>query len=125
MIKRCKECGANLAMVGIRHRCIPGASQALADAKNRETNPVAKATKGKTGIGCGEAPRKTQQPPERVASRLGAGRTAQDAVPSSDAGRVAIQKRGRPKITEPRPWEVLKIPRRTYYRRKAEGTLPS
>lgn len=22
-IDRCKECGANLAMVGIRHRCIP------------------------------------------------------------------------------------------------------
>lgn len=23
MIDRCKECGANLAMVGIRHRCVP------------------------------------------------------------------------------------------------------
>jgi hypothetical protein len=39
-IERCKECGANLAMVGIRHRCIPGAAQALADAKRREVLEV-------------------------------------------------------------------------------------
>ena len=33
---RCKECGAILALVGGRHRCIPGAAQALAAARGRE-----------------------------------------------------------------------------------------
>lgn len=35
-IERCSECGANLALVGRTHRCLPGAAQALADARGRE-----------------------------------------------------------------------------------------
>lgn len=33
-------------------------------------------------------------------------------------------KPGRPKIAGPRPWDALGMSKRTYYRRKAEGTLP-
>lgn len=51
----------------------------------------AKATEGKSGMAEVTGPRKTEQPPERVASRLRAGRTAQDMAPSSDGGRVAIR----------------------------------
>ena len=59
----------------------------------------------------------------RGSSRLRAGRTAQDAAPSSDVGRVAIQtaKRGRPKRTEPAPWEALGISKANYYRRQAKA----
>lgn len=89
------------------------------------TKSRAKATKGKirTAGQDKDASRKTKvNPPDGVVSRLGAGRTAQDAAPSSDGGRVAIQgvKRGRPRITEPRPWEAEGISRAQWYRRQAE-----
>lgn len=76
----------------------------------REANPVAKATKGKTA--------KSDDVPksDRVVSRLGAGRTAQDSPQSETAGAVAIRKPGRPKIEGPRPWQVKGISKSTYYR---------
>lgn len=79
----------------------------------------AKETKGKT-VKSDDVPKTG-----RVSSRLHSGRTEENAAPSSDAGRVAIQdglddgvpliKIGRPKITDP-----TKMSRSTRYRRKAE-----
>jgi len=78
-------------------------------------DPVAKATKGKTdkagrcaGVG-------------RIASRLGARRIAQDSPRLETAGAVAILKRGRPKKSGMRPWDVERISKRTWYRRKREA----
>lgn len=68
-----------------------------------------------------KGPRKIEQPPDGVSSRLGAGRTAQ-ASGSDAVG--AIRKVGRPKIEGPRPWDQAGLTKRTYYRRKAAGTLP-
>jgi len=85
------------------------------------TNPEAKATRGKAArLGSQEAPVRpaVSAPADRVVSRLRTGRTVQDAGASSDAAGVAIPKRGRPRITEQRPWEAEGISRRTWYRRR-------
>lgn len=70
-------------------------------------NPVAKATKAK--------PAKADDVPssDRVVSRLGAGRTAQDSPRSETAGAVAIRKPGRPR-------DPSAASRATLYRRQAE-----
>lgn len=35
-------------------------------------------------------------------------------------GAVSILKRGRPKVTGPRPWEEARMSKRSWYRRQAE-----
>jgi hypothetical protein len=92
-----------------------------------KTNPVAKATKGKA-VPAGKAKGSCKTPvtpADGVASRLGAGRTAQDSPRLETAGAVAIQKRGRPRLGEVRdkPWLRCKPPmsERTWYRRKREA----
>jgi hypothetical protein len=54
-------------------------------------------------------------------------RDARPSVPPSDSperkkakGGLVVRKRGRPKVTGLRPWEVAGLSRRTYYRRQAE-----
>ena len=114
MIERCKECGANLAMVGIRHRCIPGAAQALAAAKDRE--------KKENGADNRSAGRKPDKSPRRTAAPADARLRGPSAVNPPEKVQAAVTIRpGRPKITDPRPWEVEGISKRTYYRRKAES----
>lgn len=78
------------------------------------SNPVAKATKAKpSGLGA-KGPSKTPvTPAARVASRLSAGRTAQDSPRSETAEAVAIQKRGRPR-------DPKAASRATRYRRQKE-----
>ena len=84
----------------------------------RDTNPVAKATKAKPSGLDAKGPSKTPViPADRVVSRLGAGRTAQDSLRSETAEAVAIQKRGRPKLDDPTKWS-----RATKYRRQKEKT---
>ena len=80
-----------------------------------DANPVAKEPEA-SGHNRLDGPEGTSH---RGSSRLRAGRTAQDAAPSSDVGRVAI--RGRPKRTEPQPWEALGISKASYYRRQAKA----
>ena len=144
MIEACAVCGANLALVGKVHRCAPSSSCGLGvhqpgskepgggdaatarpgKARDRVkrpaaagSNPEAKATKGKVGsAGSAKGARKTTvNPPEGVASRLRAGRTAQDGGVKLA---VAIPKRGRPRKPDDAP-----VSRATLYRRKAEGKL--
>lgn len=90
--------------------------QALRAANVARNESRAKATKAK--------PPKPDDVPvvDRVVSRLRAGRTAQDLGQPSKVAEVAIPKRGRgrPKVQGKRPWEIEGIPRRTWYRRKAE-----
>lgn len=73
-------------------------------------NPVAKATKGKAAKAGIDVPAA-----DRVASRLGAGRTVQDGGSAKAAPAVAI-KRGRPRKPADEP-----VSRATRYRRQAEG----
>jgi|SRR5882724_8890340 len=111
--------GDGIALTSIAHP--PGLIEKIAGAirhgklKFSPPNPVAKATKGKTdkagrcaGVG-------------RVASRLSAGRTVQDSPRLETAGAVAIQKRGRPKKSGMRPWDIEHISKRTWYRRKRKA----
>jgi hypothetical protein len=74
----------------------------------RGRDPVAKATKAK--------PPKSDDvsAADRVASRLGAGRTAQDTPRLETAGAVAIQKRGRPRKPD------SELSRASKYRRQKE-----
>lgn len=134
---QCPRCGTKLAYASKDHPCkggkssdgdrpkavkpsvgpIGGAMLAMA-ASPSEANPVAKEPEA-SGHNRLDGPQGTSH---RGSSRLSAGRTAQDAAPSSDGGRVAIQavKRGRPKRTEQQPWEAEGISRASYYRRQAE-----
>lgn len=95
-IDRCKECGANLAMVGIRHRCVPLPKGGLRVPSLKTSGP----------IGDGVALKSMAHP-------LGLIEKMADAI---RFGKLGL-KPGRPKITEPRPWETAGISRRTYYRR--------
>ena len=95
-----------------------GAERGEAELSSRlNSNPAAKATKGKVrSAGKSRDSRKiTVNPPEGVASRLGAGRTAQDRGLASPAA-VAIPTRGRPRKPDGAP-----VSRATQYRRKAEA----
>jgi hypothetical protein len=113
MIERCSVCNANIAMVGRSHRCVPMPKRA---GDTPKLNPVAKATKAKPSGLDAKGPSKTPvTPADRVASRLGAGRPAQDSPRLETAEAVAIIKRGRPKIHDPAKWS-----RATKYRRQKE-----
>lgn len=129
MIERCKDCGANLAMVGLRHRCVPGAAQALADAKAREQ----KESKHESEADRKKVPVGTRHPDRRNDRLLVSRTSAVEPKPevgtsvdvSGGSGQVAEHrtgplKRGRPKVEGPRPWEAEGVSRRTWYRRKAE-----
>src|ERR1019366_3925591 len=99
-IERCKECGANLAMVGIRHRCIP------------RNTPEASGTARQAPSGAVFA-----VPPR-------------NSVAASTLTKVAVQtldiKRGRPRLGEKRakPWIAAGMSKATYYRRQAEKKEP-
>jgi hypothetical protein len=54
------------------------------------------------------------------ASTVMPGHQPQPAKPSAHPKRPV----GRPRILGPRPWHIAGLSRRTYYRRKAAGTLP-
>lgn len=133
MTNLCNACGANLDMVGRSHRCVPrntpeasgtarkASSGSLLGGPSRNSvraspHPVAKATEAKPSGLDAKGPSKTPViPADRVVSRLGAGRTAQDVPQSSPAGAVAIPKRGRPR----KP--VNQLSRASRYRRKREA----
>lgn len=85
----------------------PNPFEDAARGRDVPSNPIAKATRAK--------PTKADGVPslDRVASRLGAGRTAQDSPRSATAGAVAIPKRGRPR-------NPSAVSRATLYRRQAE-----
>jgi hypothetical protein len=111
--------GDGVALTSMTHP--PGLIEKIAGAirsgklKVSPPNPVAKATKGKA------AKSNDVSKSDGVVSRLGAGRTAQDSPRLETAGAVAILKPGRPKIVEPRPWEIARMSKRTWYRRKREA----
>jgi hypothetical protein len=96
--------------------------KALGEAKRlTRTDPVAKATKAKPfGLDAKGSSKIPVTPADRVASRLGAGRTAQDSPRLATAEAVAIRGRGRPKVQGKRPWELAGMTRRTWYRRQKE-----
>jgi hypothetical protein len=103
---------------GPRHR---GSSRLSAGrtAQDRAESPkagaVANSNRGQRGMISPEAARKPQgrqrgSTPSRLAS-----------LPSGpETGSAARIKRGRPKITAPRPWELEGMSRRSWYRRQAE-----
>ena len=120
MIDRCKECGANLAMVGRSHRCVHGAAQTLALARAREAKEAPAKSKGLRIL---SRPNSLPQPVEPLGDGIALTSIAHppgliekmaDAIRS---GKLSL-KRGRPKITEPRPWETEGVSKRTYYRRR-------
>ena len=96
----------------------------LAAEPSGPTNPVAKATKGKAGTAVvkGHVRRSTAGTGLRVGA-AGAVQPATSEIMDATAGETAPNSRrgrGRPKIIGPRPWELEGIPKRTWYRRKAE-----
>ena len=95
--------------------------RALREARHTEIQSESNQRQSRTA-GKPKAPvRLRSEPADGVASRLGAGRTAQDSA-GPKAPPVAIQKRGRgrPKVEGKRPWEAEGMSRRTWYRRQKE-----
>lgn len=140
MIERCKECGANLAMVGIRHRCIPQPMERTdAASRNLSRNPKERSTSKSVGSPTKNltGKRARQRVHDDVAAKsiktdLGLAATKSIAPPQarknvsrskkptaqSAAGSV---KRGRPPLSQKNePWVAAGMTRRTWYRRQAE-----
>ncbi len=126
MIDRCKECGTNLAMVGIKHRCIPGAAQSLAmararefsEARNRKSNPFEDAARRRDIAPNTRAGAKPLKPkPRKPSMAVDEGGRTVGSIPATGAK----LSRGRPKITAARPWETEGISRRTWYRRQEKS----
>ncbi len=96
---------------------VPESTGTTRNSVRASTHPVAKATKAKPSGLDAKGPSKTPvSPADRVVSRLGAGRTAQDSPQSETAEAVAIQKRGRPR-------DPIAASRATKYRRQAEKRI--
>lgn len=137
---RCKECGAILALVGGRHRCIPGAAQALADARGREAQGKKRvvrddrAARKSSAGGVGSRHAKGR---ERSDLKLRSGGDGSVSCTPSVAPAIrgmagvapgpaeAKRKVGRPRSAKSldavKPWEAEGVSRRTwYYRRQAE-----
>lgn len=113
MSNRCAICGANLDLVGRIHRCIPKAEMASGGEADRAPvvelpRRAAEHGKGKPVAAHSEVPRAV----ERAGGELAAPTPSSETKPS-DAVR---RRRGRPKVTGQRPWEVEGISRRTWYR---------
>ena len=96
----CPECGKNMDMVGIRHRCIP-------------------ITDG------GSKPTKALQPsvPVRVRSPVPGIGVQASALGTELRLGPSVLKLGRPRIGEVRgkPWEAAGMSRATWYRRQREA----
>lgn len=123
MIERCKICNANLAMVGIRHRCAPMPEWAggvvkpnLFEDAARGRDPVAPSKKSSVA---------RVKPSAELTVVLGGGSSPQGSDPDqvgpiADAG----PKLGRPRLGEKRakPWLDTDPPmsKTTWYRRQKE-----
>jgi len=140
---RCKECGVILALVGGRHRCIPGAAQALADARGREAQgnkrvvrddrAARKSSAGGVGSRHAKAGNKAGSIPEearcssapRLVRVIVQGAAIQPCAGVAPGPAEAKRKVGRPRSAKSldavKPWEAEGVSRRTwYYRRQAE-----
>lgn len=126
----CKECGANIDMVGIRHRCIPRAvktylggdvtapPKAQKPAPAPEPEPVPSPT----------PPPKKEKPVKKAAKKTAkakpakkakAAKTAKAPKKAAPAAKTGTVREG--SLESTKPWETEGISRRTYYRNKAKG----
>lgn len=99
-IERCSECGANLAMVGLRHRCIPKSGAAVEGGGVTVTG-----TAGTHEVR--ESPvvrRRYNGPPPDATKREFRKPLAKDADKT---------------LMATKPWEAAGISRRTWYRQQA------
>lgn len=85
---------------------------------DRRSNPRAK-PESKQGATTTRSPAPSRY--KTTGSRLPAGRTADAGEAKRDATPAPILKRGRPKITGPRPWQLAGMSRRSWYRRQKDA----
>jgi hypothetical protein len=109
MVELCEKCGANIALVGIRHRCVPKVSSEGLRVKSLPK------PKGEP-VGDGVALTSIQHPPGLIEKMA-------DALSS---GKLSL-KRGRPlakdadkSLARLRPWEKEGMSRRTWFRRRGK-----
>ncbi len=116
MVDLCKECGANLAMVGIRHRCIP------------RNEGIAEGRKAAVGLSVSLSPKGQTRNLDRLDVRPKGGTVAPDTRQPAvgiEPRPSVIKKRGRPRLGEERakPWlhTLPPMSKTTYYRRQQEA----
>lgn len=129
-MERCAQCGANLAMVGRVHRCVPKSSRG-----GVEANTLISGTRAEPGY-VGDVAQLDRAIPSDGMGRefeslrphqLGALKRGVHPTPIVHIAGVAPgpreTKRGRPRIGEVRdkPWIAAGMSRATWYRRKAEA----
>ena len=117
MIERCSECGANLAMVGRSHRCIPnsGRVEAVKPAVRQEGGVDRLPRPVSSSDGGSARAKRTKQP--TMVSRLSPPGSSEPKPKfrkplAKDAGKT---------LMATKPWAAEGISRRTWYRRKKDG----
>ena len=120
--------GDGIALTSMAHP--PGLIEKIAGAvrsgklKISPPNPVAKATKGRTGtaVGAAHVRGSTTGTGLRVGAAVAVQPATSEIMDATSRERPApVLKRGRPKSGKPRPWEVERVSKRTWYRRKREA----
>jgi hypothetical protein len=135
MTDRCPDCGADIALVGIRHLCKPRptrAAEAATSAANADKAMEAWASENRGSLppsGASTKPKGSSPPSSRKRTRKLPSTKAGHprAKPGRSPAKKSKIKTGRPRLedrdktlTATKPWKAAKMSRATWYRRQAE-----